>query len=164
MRGSHGARRMPPSAALRLSARRTRSRRSGRLFESASAPLILGDVPDRPLASSTVRALRSVTVDLGDRSYPVEIGAGTLAELGARVAVCTGARRAVVITVPPVARRYAAPALRSLRAAGLRAARIEVPDGDASKSLRQLERLYHELLAVGADRHSVLVALGGGAV
>jgi 3-dehydroquinate synthase len=121
-------------------------------------------VPDRSPATSSGRALRSVTVDLGDRSYPVEIGAGTLAGLGARVAATTGARRAVLITVPPVGRRYAARALRSLRAAGLRAARLDVPDGDASKSLRQVERLYHELLRTGVDRHSALIALGGGAV
>jgi 3-dehydroquinate synthase len=120
-------------------------------------------VPD-PSPATTGRALRSVTVELGDRSYPVEIGAGTLAGLGSRVAAATGARHAVLITVPPVGRRYAARVLRSLRAAGLRTARIDVPDGDASKSLRQVERVYHELLRVGADRHSALVALGGGAV
>jgi 3-dehydroquinate synthase len=121
-------------------------------------------VPQTPPASASGRALRSVTVDLGDRSYPVEIGAGTLAGVGARVAAATGARRAVVITVPPVGRRYAGRVLRSLRAAGLATARIDVPDGDASKSLRQVERLYHELLRAGADRHSALVALGGGMV
>jgi 3-dehydroquinate synthase len=114
--------------------------------------------------STAGRALRSVTVDLGDRSYAVEIGAGTLVGIGARVAETTGARRAVVITAPPVGKRYAARVLRSLRAAGLRASRIDVPDGEASKSLRQVERLYHELLRAGADRHTVLVALGGGVV
>jgi 3-dehydroquinate synthase len=111
-----------------------------------------------------VAVLRTVTVELGERSYPIEIGAGTLADLGARIADRTGARRAVVVTVPPVGRRYAARVARSLRAAGLRAARIDVRDGDASKSLRELERLYHELLRAGADRHTVLVALGGGMV
>jgi len=115
-------------------------------------------------ATDSGRALRSVTVELDERSYPVEIGAGTLAGLGARVAACTGARNAVVITAAPIGRRYAGRAVRSLRAAGLRTARIDVPDGDASKSLRQVERLYHELLRAGADRHSALVALGGGAV
>jgi 3-dehydroquinate synthase len=120
-------------------------------------------VPQSPPASSG-RALRSVTVELGERSYPVEIGAGTIAGLGARVVAATGAKRAVVITVPPVGRRYAGRVLRSLRGAGLSAARIDVPDGDASKSLRQVERLYHELLRAGADRHTTLVALGGGMV
>src|SRR5882672_3098367 len=120
-------------------------------------------MPDRS-TSSAGRALRSVTVELGDRSYPVEIGAGTLAGLGSRVGATTGAQRAVLITAPPVGRRYAARVLRSLRAAGLHTARIDVPNGDASKSLRQLERVYHELLRAGADRHSALVALGGGVV
>ncbi len=119
---------------------------------------------DRLPKVSAGRALRSVTVELGDRSYPVEIGAGTLAGLGERVVACTGARRAVVITVPPVGRRYATRVLRSLRAAGMATARIDVPDGDASKTLRVVERVYHELLRARADRHSVLVALGGGMV
>jgi 3-dehydroquinate synthase len=120
-------------------------------------------VPDRSPAESA-RALRSITVALGERAYSVEIGAGTLDTLGERVVACTGARRAVIVSSPPIARRYAARALRALRAAGLHASRIDVPDGDASKSLRQLERMYHELLRAGADRHTVLVALGGGVI
>jgi 3-dehydroquinate synthase len=80
------------------------------------------------------------------------------------VAECSGARRAIVVTVPPVGRRYAPAVLRSLRAAGLETGRIDVPDGDATKNLRQVERLYHGLLEAGADRHSALVALGGGMV
>ncbi|MGH0030001.1 MAG: 3-dehydroquinate synthase [Myxococcota bacterium] len=108
--------------------------------------------------------LRRVKVDLGERSYPVEIGHGTLADVGPRVARATGARQVVVLTVPPVGRRYAPTVLRSLREAGLRASRIDVPDGDATKNLRQVETLYGALLARGADRHAALVALGGGMV
>lgn len=112
----------------------------------------------------TPEVLRRVEVELGERSYPVEIGVGTLAALGARVAERTGARRAVVVTVPAVGRRYGARVDRSLRAAGLRPARITVPDGDATKNLRQVEKLYHALLEAGADRRTALVALGGGMV
>jgi 3-dehydroquinate synthase len=54
--------------------------------------------------------------------------------------------------------------MRSLRAAGLRVTRIEVPDGDASKSLAELRKLYDGFLGRGLDRKSALVALGGGAV
>ena len=74
------------------------------------------------------------------------------------------ARRAWVISVPPVDRRYGARVLRSLRGAGLAARRIQVPDGDATKNLGQVEKLARELVAGGADRQSVLVALGGGMV
>jgi 3-dehydroquinate synthase len=109
-------------------------------------------------------AVRRVEVALDERSYPVEIGAGTLAAIGPRVVEQTGARRAVVVSVPAVGRRYAARVLRSLREAGVSASRVDVPDGDAAKSLRELAKLYEVLIARGVDRSSVLVALGGGAV
>jgi len=105
-----------------------------------------------------------VGVDLGDRSYPVQIGAGNLAEVGPAVKRSTGAARAILVTVPPVGRRYAGRVMRSLRDAGLRVARIDVPDGDATKNLRQVAKLYEALLDRGADRSTALVALGGGMV
>jgi len=107
---------------------------------------------------------RRLTVALAERSYPVELGAGTLAGVGAAVARRTGASRVALVTVPGVGRRYAARVLRSLRAAGLRASRIDVPDGDASKSLGQVKRLYEAFLDLGLDRGSAVVALGGGMV
>ena len=110
------------------------------------------------------RALGRVYVELDERSYAVEIGAGTLDDVGARVASCTGAQRAVVLTVPPVGRRYVGRVRRSLQAAGLRASRLEVPDGDRSKNLRQVEKLYHALIEEKVDRGTVLVALGGGMI
>jgi len=108
--------------------------------------------------------LRRVPVALGERSYEVRIGWGSLAGLGAAVAEAVDATRALVVTVPPVGRRYAAAALRSLRAAGLPATRFDVPDGDRSKSLAQVARLYEAFLDAGADRSSVVIALGGGMV
>ena len=76
----------------------------------------------------------------------------------------TGARRAAVITVPGVGRRYGGQVLRSMRDAGIRTHRIDVPDGDATKNLRQAARLYDGLLERGLDRGSAVVALGGGMV
>ena len=70
----------------------------------------------------------------------------------------------MVVTVRGVGRRYGATLQESLAAAGMRVHRITVPDGDATKNLDQTKRLYDALLRCGADRHSVLVALGGGMV
>ncbi len=107
---------------------------------------------------------RTVRVALGDRSYPVVLGQGTLAELGPAVRRRTGASRAVIVTERAIGRRYARPAMASLRAAGLRADRIDVPSGDATKNLDQLRSLYDALIRLGADRSAVVVALGGGMV
>jgi 3-dehydroquinate synthase len=107
---------------------------------------------------------RRVEVALGERSYAIEIGAGTLPELGAAVKRVVAPTRAFLITTPPVGRRYGARVLASLKQAGLPARRFDVPDGERSKSLAQAGRLYDALLAAGADRGAVVVALGGGVV
>jgi 3-dehydroquinate synthase len=108
--------------------------------------------------------LRSVEVALGERSYPILLGAGTLPLVGGAVAPHTSSKHAILISPPPVARRYAGAVLRALKGAGLRTHRVDVPDGDASKNLRQVQKLYEALLDRGADRGTVIVALGGGVV
>jgi len=105
-----------------------------------------------------------VRVALGERSYGIEIGRGSLGELGPVVARLLGARQALLVSVPPVAQRYGAGVTRSLRRAGLRVKRFTVPDGERSKNLTQVRRLYDAFLDAGADRSSVVVALGGGVV
>jgi len=107
---------------------------------------------------------RTLQVSLGERSYPIRLGEGTLDAVGPAIARCTGARRAAVITVPGVGRRYGGRVLRSMRAAGIRSQRIDVPDGDSTKNLRQMVPLYDALLEHGLDRGSAVVALGGGMV
>lgn len=109
---------------------------------------------------------RSLKVSLPgrDRSYPIRFGMGLLERAGDEIASATKATRAVVVTVPPVARRYAPRLERSLREAGIRSKRIVVPDGDASKSLGQMKKLYDAMLAWGADRSTAVLALGGGVV
>lgn len=114
--------------------------------------------------SAAKPAAVTVRVELGERSYPIVIGAGTLPELGAAVKARTGASKAFVITVPPVAKRYAPAVERSLAAVGIQSRRFVIPDGERSKNLREAEKLYDALLAAEVDRSSVIIALGGGVV
>lgn len=113
---------------------------------------------------SSDTALRNLRVHLDERSYPIRIGYGTLSAAGPAIAEATQSSRAALVSVAPVATRYAATLERSLRRAGVRTTRILVSDGDRTKNLRQAARLYDELLAFGADRSSAVIALGGGVV
>lgn len=108
--------------------------------------------------------MRKLEIDLGDRRVPIRIGWQTLRDVGPEIARRTGASEAAVVTVASVGRRYGAELARSLRSAGIRAHRFEVPDGDSTKNLQQAQRLYRAFLARGIDRKSVVVALGGGMV
>ncbi|MFP6660463.1 MAG: 3-dehydroquinate synthase [Myxococcota bacterium] len=107
---------------------------------------------------------RSLKVELGERAYPIRIGWDTLQDLGPAVVRATRATQVALVTVPEVGRRYGGSVTRSLRAAGLEVHRFEVPDGDATKNLKQAAKLYDAFLAKGMDRTSAVVALGGGMV
>ena len=66
----------------------------------------------------------------------------------------------VVATNPTVSELYAADF-----AAGLRNAQvITMEDGEEFKSLETVESAYHQLLELGADRSTTIVAMGGGVV
>ncbi len=108
--------------------------------------------------------LRTVRVELGERSYPIRLGHGSLELAGPAIAKATRARRAVVVTDSNVGKRYAKRLLGSLEAAGLRTHRITVPAGDDTKNLGQMQQLYDKMLDFGADRGTAVIALGGGMV
>jgi 3-dehydroquinate synthase len=108
-------------------------------------------------------SLITLTVGLGERSYPIHIGPGLLDRhdlLGPYV----GSRRAALVTNDVVAPLYAARLETSLAAAGATVQRIVIPDGENYKSWATLNTVFDELLAARADRRTVLVALGGGVV
>lgn len=107
---------------------------------------------------------RKLRVELGDRSYPIHIGVDTLAGAGRAILRHAPSKRAVVVTVPGVGRRYGPALQRSLREAGFRVRRITVPDGDASKSLRELQSIWDQMIDFGADRNTPVIALGGGMI
>jgi 3-dehydroquinate synthase len=113
-----------------------------------------------------VRAARGtqLEVDLGERSYAIHIGTGNLARAGAEIARRTKATRVAIVSVPDVGRRYAGVLARSLRSEGVTVHRIDVPDGDRTKNLREAGRLYTAFLDRGLDRSSAAIALGGGVV
>ncbi len=113
----------------------------------------------------TVTSHSSVTVELGERSYPIHIGAGLLNHLGATVrSCCPGARRATLITDTNVGSLYADRALASLAGAGLAASLMTIPAGESSKSLTVASELYDALAEGRHAREEPIIALGGGVV
>ncbi len=109
--------------------------------------------------------METFRVELGPASHPVHVGAGILDELGALARRAgLGAGRAAMITDSNVARLYGERAAAALERAGFAPVTIEVPAGEASKSLAMLEKIYNGLAAAEIDRAGVIFALGGGVV
>ncbi|MES2737078.1 MAG: 3-dehydroquinate synthase [Verrucomicrobiota bacterium] len=115
--------------------------------------------------SEVPAAIQSVAVNLGSRSYTVQVGRGLLAGIGQEVATRLPERKScAVITDSNVAPLYAEMVLESLRAAGKTAHLITVPAGEASKSLTSAQTVCGEMVRAGLDRKSFVIALGGGVI
>src|SRR5216684_429638 len=106
----------------------------------------------------------SIPVVTPSRSYEVLIGSGLLDRAGECLGKILQDRRAFVVTVPPVRRRWANVLLKSLSASGVETELLEMRDGERSKRLATLEKLAEKLVKQGADRGVTLIALGGGVV
>jgi 3-dehydroquinate synthase len=108
--------------------------------------------------------MTTVQVMLGDRSYPIRIRPGSLADVGEAITKELDARRAVVLTTPRVAEAHYSSVATGMARVHLRFDALHVPDGERAKTLRAASRLYDELIELEADRRTVLVGLGGGAL
>ncbi len=100
----------------------------------------------------------------GDHSYQIIVEPGLRRGLGRLLTPVIGPRRTWVISDSRVARWYGEETRRSLEAAGYETALLTFRPGEKSKSWATVQRLAHEMLAAGADRHALVVALGGGVV
>ena len=105
--------------------------------------------------------METLTVNLGDRSYPILIGRGLL-DQGDILQPYLGSGRVVVVTNDLVGPLYLAK-IKPLFGARL-AEEIVLPDGEAHKNLDAVSKIYDRLLASKCDRKTTLVALGGGVV
>ncbi|MDX2036856.1 MAG: 3-dehydroquinate synthase [Isosphaeraceae bacterium] len=115
--------------------------------------------------------MERVRVELGPRSY--EIVVATAASSSAFAAwlrptleatwAGRGCRRALLVTDDHLS-RIAEEAEAGLAAAEIASERFTIPAGESSKSLEQAARAYERLAALKADRHTLVVAVGGGVV
>ncbi|OGI45272.1 MAG: 3-dehydroquinate synthase [Candidatus Muproteobacteria bacterium RBG_16_65_31] len=105
--------------------------------------------------------MKTLNLDLGARSYPIHIGAGLIARAELLTPHIAGERVAIVSneTVAPL---Y----MEKLRAllASYRPLEVLLPDGEQYKTLEVLNRIFDALLAARCDRHTTLIALGGGVI
>jgi len=111
-----------------------------------------------------MQSMKKVGVDLGERSYEVRIGGGLLERLGSWLKENGYSGRAVIITDTTAGGLYADTVSRGLTVAGFAVTLLEVPPGEAQKSLETAAGLYHKLTEALAERTTPVLALGGGVI
>jgi 3-dehydroquinate synthase len=105
--------------------------------------------------------MKTLTVDLGDRSYPIFIGEDIFGD-ASLVAPYVKGRQVMIVTNDTIAPLY----LEKAKALfdGFDVATVVLPDGEKYKDLTHLNLIYDALLENKHNRTTTLVALGGGVI
>ncbi|HQL00043.1 MAG TPA: 3-dehydroquinate synthase [Smithellaceae bacterium] len=111
--------------------------------------------------------MKSLKVNLDKKtvsSYDIRIGAGITDRIVLLIAKTFKASHYVVVTDSNVKRLHAPALIDAMTQAGLNVSLIDFPAGESQKTLDTAVEVVGKLLALGADRSTVLIALGGGVV
>lgn len=111
--------------------------------------------------STDKEAVQQLSIDLGERSYPILIGTGLLSD-AKLLAQHIPVRALMIVTNEVVAPLY----LPQLKVAlpGKQLYEIILPDGEHTKSLETLSEVFDALIAARMNRDAAVIALGGGVV
>jgi 3-dehydroquinate synthase len=110
-----------------------------------------------------VKDLQTLTVDLGDRSYPIHIGPDLLGRSDL-LTPFLAQKRVAIVTNTIVGPLYLERLKLSLESAGVSVLPIVLPDGEEYKDWETLNLIFDALLQNRAERKTTLIALGGGVI
>jgi len=105
--------------------------------------------------------MRTLTVELGARSYPIHIGPGLLSD-EKLLQGAVDAEQLLIVTNTTVAPLYLASVESAFSGRKLRS--LVLPDGEEHKNIASFVRIIDELIAAGFHRDACIVALGGGVI
>ncbi len=105
--------------------------------------------------------IKTLNLDLGERSYPIYIGTSLLSRVDL-LSPYLGDGRLVVVSNETVAPLYLEKVMTVL--AQYQPLSIVLPDGERYKTLEVLDRVFTALLNEHCDRRTTLAALGGGVI
>ncbi len=108
--------------------------------------------------------METVRVKQAERSYDIQIGAGTLAEAGRFLCDRAKVTHVVLITDEHVQKPYAMRVAESFGEQEIEVEVVSIEPGEESKSLDVAASLWQGLLELAADRKTVVAAVGGGVV
>ena len=116
-----------------------------------------------PFAAPSNINHQQVNIDLGDRSYPIEITVRGLENLCQHAALPSAAS-ALIVSNNVVWPLYGAALGAALQQRYAKVYSVQLPDGEEHKNWQTLNLIFDALLKHGCDRKTVLFALGGGVI
>lgn len=105
--------------------------------------------------------MQRLTVDLGERSYPIFIGSNLLDKTDLYAPYIHG-KQVLIVTNETIAPLYLQTVKKALQ--GYQVNEVILPDGEEYKNLETLNLIYDALLTHQHNRTTTLIALGGGVI
>jgi 3-dehydroquinate synthase len=105
--------------------------------------------------------MKTLNVELGERSYPIYIGHNLLENTNL-ILQHAPSSQLLIVTNETVAPLYLDTLLATLK--GSQIETVILPDGEQYKNLETVNEIYNVLLDKRFDRHCTLIALGGGVI
>lgn len=104
-----------------------------------------------------------VPLPLGEQSYDISVGYDIRNNLSDILAPWNEGQQWVVLTQQAIFDLYQ-PVIEQLKDAGYRIETIVVPGDESAKNIHHAEQVWTQMVQLGCDRSSILLALGGGVV
>ena len=107
--------------------------------------------------------MKTLQVSLGDRSYPIHIGSGLISKPELFKPYIAN-KSVFIVSNTTVAPLYSKKLINTISEDAKSIHEVILPDGESYKDWATLQKIFDAMLANGADRKSVIIALGGGVI
>ena len=108
--------------------------------------------------------MESLTVDLGSRSYKINISTGIIPSLGAQLKTYLNRDHIWIVSDVNILHLYQTDLEKSFIKAGIELNLLELPSGEKTKSIHFFEKTVNWFLETGIERNDLIIAFGGGVI
>ncbi len=105
-----------------------------------------------------------LTVDLGDRSYPIHIGSRLIEQSSNLISPLLRQPGTFIVTDENVAPYYLEPLQSALASSDVKSEALVLPAGETTKNFENLEKVVSTFLSNNIERSTTVIALGGGVI
>ena len=108
--------------------------------------------------------MKTIQVQLGDRSYPINVKPGLTKDIPSILSDNNHGQKWVIISQHRLMELFGFDLMANLKDSGFDMEFITIPAGEAAKSLNDFNRVVSKMIELNCDRSTTILALGGGTV
>ena len=108
--------------------------------------------------------MKTIQVQLGTRSYPINVESGLLSKIPVILSDHNHGQKWIIISQYNLMELIGFKLMKDLEKSGFKCNYITLPVGEAAKSMNEFSRVISQMIEMGCDRSTTILAVGGGVV